>query len=128
MSQFKIYGHATFLGPRISEVSEALHGAAVRGLGIPESKRFHRFFPMEEGTFIAPDDRSKAYLVIECVLFAGRSVETKKAFYRVLLEELASCGVDAADVELTFIETPRHDWLIRGKPGDELELTYRVEG
>jgi hypothetical protein len=28
---------------------------------------------------------------------------------------------------MTFIETPRHDWLVRGQPGDELELTYKVE-
>lgn len=29
---------------------------------------------------------------------------------------------------MTFLETPRHNWLIRGLPGDELELNYKVEG
>jgi hypothetical protein len=124
MSQFKVYGHAPFLGTR----TEAIHKAAVEGLGLPASKRSHRFIALEEGYFLAPDDRSSQYLIIECLLFEGRSVATKKAFYRLLLTELQDAvGISAQDIELTLIETPRHDWLIRGKPGDELELPYAVD-
>ena len=32
----------------------------------------------------------------------------------------------AADLEITLFETPRHNWGIRGLPGDELELGYKV--
>lgn len=28
---------------------------------------------------------------------------------------------------IVLIETPRHDWGIRGMPGDELNLNYTVE-
>ncbi len=63
------------------------------------------------------------------MLFEGRSIETKKRFYQRLLTGLgAEHGISPQDVEMTLIETPRHDWLIRGHPGDELELTYKVEG
>lgn len=128
MSQFKIYGHESFLEGRVPEISRVIHGVAVEVLGLPEGKRFHRFLPMEDGYFITPEDRSERYLIIECVLFEGRSVETKKAFYRALVAALENAaGIHAQDIEMTFIETPRHDWLIRGLPGDELDLQYRVD-
>jgi hypothetical protein len=128
MSQFKIYGHAAFIATHATAISDAIHLAATGVLGLPEEKRFHRFFPMGDGMLIAPPDRSGRYIIIECVLFEGRSVAVKKQFYRRLLEELErSPGISAHDVEMTFIETPRSDWLIRGKPGDELDLTYEVE-
>lgn len=128
MSQFKIYGRDRFIREHATEISGAIHRAAVAAFQLPESKRFHRFIPLESGLFFTPDDRSERYIIIECVLFSGRSVETKKAFYRELLAQLANGpGIDAQDIELTFIEAPRHDWLIRGLPGDELELSYPVE-
>lgn len=128
MSQFKIYGHERFLNGRVQRISNALHRVAIDVLGLPEGKRFHRFIPMQEGYFLAPEDRSEQYLIIECLLFEGRSVETKKAFYRALLSALdRAAGIAPDDIEMTFIETPRHDWLIRGRAGDELELPYRVE-
>lgn len=128
MAQFKIYGHGSFLREHAERISGSLHRASVVGLGIPESKRFHRFLPLDDGLFLTPSDRSDRYIIIECVLFAGRSIETKKAFYRSLLSELgADPGIDPVDIEMTFLESPRHDWLIRGRPGDELDLDYTVE-
>ncbi len=88
-------------------------------MGLPESKRFHRFIPLEEGFFLAPEDRSDRYQIVECMLFEGRSVETKKGFYQRLLTGVGEeHGISPQDVEMTFIETARHDWLIRGFPGD----------
>jgi hypothetical protein len=128
MSQFKVYGHERFLRTRVSDISTAIHSVAMDVFGLPAGKRFHRFIPMQEGFFLTPEDRSERYLIIECLLFEGRSVETKKAFYRALLPALErAAGILPDDIELTFIETPRHDWLIRGRPGDELDLPYRVE-
>lgn len=128
MSQFRIYGHAMFLKPHARRISAALHAAAVDALKIPESKRFHRFISLDEGMFFTPDDRSEKYVIIECMMFEGRSVATKKAFYRTLLSRMqGDVGIKAQDIELTFIETPRHDWLIRGHAGDELKLDYPVQ-
>ena len=45
-----------------------------------------------------------------------------------LLERLdRECGIGPTDVEVTITETPKHNWGIRGLPGDELPLTYRVD-
>lgn len=127
MAQFRIYGHRPFLETNSARVSDALHGASISALGIPEEKRFHRFLLLEDWQFIAPGDRGERYLIIEINMFEGRPVGTKKAFYREILLRLGEIGVSAQDIEVTIVETPRHNWLIRGLPGDELSLNYRIE-
>jgi phenylpyruvate tautomerase PptA (4-oxalocrotonate tautomerase family) len=128
MAQLVVYGHAAALRPRIRAVSDALHAAAIDALRLPPEKRFHRFVPLEPDCFIAPPDRSPDYTIIEVSMFAGRSTETKKAYLRAIFAGLAELGIAADDVEITITETPRENWGIRGVPGDELALNYRVEG
>lgn len=128
MAQFKIYGHAENLRSLRSRLSDVLHEASVDVLGLPADKRFHRFFPLDRDSFIYPDSRGEGYTIIEGVLFEGRSVETKKRFYRALYEGFQTVlGIEPNDLEIVLIETPRHDWGIRGMPGDELNLDYTVE-
>lgn len=128
MTQVKVYGRADVLRPLRSAVSDVLHSAAVDVLGLPETKRFHRFFPMDPEDFPTPDGRTERYTIVEVLLFEGRTVETKKAFYARLFADFAErLGIGPADLEVTLLETPRHDWAIRGVAGDDLALTYRVE-
>lgn len=128
MAQFKVYGRDDVLRPLRTPLSDTLHAAAVDVLGLPESKRFHRFFPMTAEDFPTPDGRSERYTIIEVLMFAGRTTATKKAFYQRLYRDFADqLGIEPTDLEITVVETPRHDWGIRGQAGDELALTYRVE-
>ncbi|WP_129339128.1 tautomerase family protein [Cellulomonas endophytica] len=127
MAQIKVYGRADVLEPSRQAVSDALHAAAVETLGLPATKRFHRFFPMSAEDLPLPDGRSERYTLVEVLLFEGRTVATKKAFYAHVLAGLGALGTAPVDVEITLVETPRHDWSIRGVPGDELDLPYRVD-
>lgn len=128
MAQFKIYGQAVNLRRNAAAMSDVIHRAAVEAFGLPGTKRFHRFFLMDDGLFFTPGGRSEDYTIIECMMFEGRTIETKKLFYRLLLAGMHDeHGFDPHDIEVTIIETPRHNWLIRGLPGDEIELTYEVE-
>ncbi|MDQ1582116.1 MAG: hypothetical protein QOF36_170 [Microbacteriaceae bacterium] len=126
MAQIIVYGHAAALRTRIAGLSDAIHAAAVDALKLPESKRFHRFIPMEPECFISPADRSVDYTIIEVSMFEGRSTETKKEFIRQLFRNAASVGIAAHDLEITITETPRGNWGIRGVPADELQLDYQV--
>jgi phenylpyruvate tautomerase PptA (4-oxalocrotonate tautomerase family) len=100
----------------------------VEALSFPADKRFHRFFPMDREDFTFPEDRSDRYLILEVSLFQGRAPETKKRFIRLLYERIGrELGIEAQDVEIALLETPKENWGIRGVPGDELELPYRVE-
>ena len=128
MAQFKVYGQRDVLAPLRAEMSDVVHAAAVEVLGLPQTKRFHRFFPMTAEDFPVPEGRTERYTIIEVLMFEGRLVHTKRAFYARLYEDFeARLGIEAADLEVAIVETPRHDWAIRGRGGDELELDYQVE-
>ena len=128
MAQVKIYGLCRRLDPIKARLSDVVHGCAVDALGLPTGKRFHRFFPLADGDFVFPDDRSDRYTIVEISLFEGRSVEAKKRLVRLLFERIeAEVGIAPQDVEITLFETPRHNWGIRGVPGDELALSYQIE-
>ena len=128
MAQFKVHGREHVLRPLRTHLSDTLHAAAVEVLGLPATKRFHRFFPMSAEDFPTPEGRSERYTIVEVLMFTGRTVATKKAFYRRLYRDFEEhLGIQAIDLEIAIVETPRHDWGIRGRAGDELALSYRVE-
>ncbi len=83
---------------------------------------------MVESDFYYPPGRTTAYTIIEISMFEGRSVATKKRLIGLLLERIsAKLGISPQDIETTIFETPKHNWGIRGLPGDELEPNYKVE-
>ena len=128
MAQIKIYGRKEHLEQVKAALSDAIHACAVEALALPADKRFHRFFPLDAGDFLYPDDRTERYTIVEISMFEGRSVETKKQFIRLLFDKLwRECAISSQDVEITIFETPRHNWGIRGAPGDELALSYKVD-
>lgn len=127
MSQVRIYGHREPLARHREALSDTVHACLVDALGLPESKRFHRFFPMDSEDFIHPDDRGENYTIIEISMFSGRSTEAKKRLIRLLFERVeAETGIVPQDVEITIFESPASDWGIRGRCGDELALDYDV--
>lgn len=128
MAQFKIYGTRAHLHAVRERLSDIIHEAAMTVLGLPEDKRFHRFIALEPDDFVHPPDHGPGYTILEISMFEGRSAETKKALLHRLMADIAA-GLDLApnDIEITIFETPRANWGIRGKTGDELPLTYRVE-
>ncbi len=46
---------------------------------------------------------------------------------RLFADAAEHLGVQPVDLEIGLLETPRHDWGIRGLPGDELALAYEVQ-
>ena len=128
MAQIKIYSLRQNLEGRKTKISDVLHHCVTETLGLPIDKRFHRFNPLEEEDFICPGDRSSQYTVIEISMFEGRSKETKKELIRGIFQRFEDeLGIMPQDVEITIFETPKENWGIRGKPGDELALSYKVE-
>ena len=128
MAQVKIFGLRRRLEPVRAALSDAIHAAVVEAFQYPREKRFHRFIQLDNADFVFPADRSDRYTIIEISVFEGRSVEAKKALIRELFGRIAAAtGIPPQDIEITISETPRHAWGIRGMPGDELGLDYKVE-
>jgi phenylpyruvate tautomerase PptA (4-oxalocrotonate tautomerase family) len=127
MAQVKVYGLKT-LNPFKQRLSDIIHSCVVDALGFPWEKRFHRFILLDKEDFLFPPDRTDSYLIVEISLFEGRSVETKKNLIRTLFEQICGeLGISSNDLEITLFETPKANWGIRGMPGDELNLNYKVE-
>jgi phenylpyruvate tautomerase PptA (4-oxalocrotonate tautomerase family) len=127
MAQVKIFGLQSNLDPIRKTLSDAIHRAVVEALAYPPEKRFHRFIGLTPDDFLYPPDRSDRYLILEISIFEGRSVEAKKALIRALYQYIGDAtGITPNDIEITIFETPRHNWGIRGMPGDELSLNYKV--
>ena len=128
MAQVKVYAMRDRLEQVKPELSDTVHACLVEAFELPPEKKFQRFFSLEPTDFVYPDDRSKRYTILEVSMFEGRSVEAKKRLIRLLFERLeTACGISSQDLEITLFETPKHNWGIRGLPGDELTLTYTVE-
>lgn len=128
MAQIKIFGLKAQLNPIKARLSEVIHACVVDALQFPPDKRFHRFFPLEESDFMFPPDRSVEYTIIEISMFEGRSVAAKKQLIALLFERIQhEIGIKPHDLEITIFETPKHNWGLRGLPGDEIALSYKVD-
>ncbi|MGM7723632.1 tautomerase family protein [Metabacillus sp. Hm71] len=127
MGQLKIYGVKDRLNPIKGTLSKVIHSCMVDALEFPRNKKFHRFFPMDKEDFYFGNGRTDAYTIIEISMFEGRTIEAKKQLITLLLERInREVGISLQDLEITIFETPKHNWGIRGLPGDELELDYKV--
>ncbi|MBC1241144.1 MULTISPECIES: tautomerase family protein [Nostoc] len=128
MAQIKVYGLADKLNSIKAELSNIIHTSMIDILQLPPDKKFHRFFPLDKSDFYYPPDRSVNYLIIEISMFEGRTVETKKQLITHLIQNIhEKLNISLTDIEITIFETPKHNWGIRGLPGDELVLNYKVE-
>ncbi len=127
MGQIKIFGVKDRLNPIKETLSNVIHSCMVEALEFPSDKKFHRFFPMDKEDFYFASGRTESYTVIEISMFEGRTVEAKKHLINLLFERINSeLSISPQDVEITIFETPKHNWGIRGLPGDELALNYKV--
>ena len=128
MAQIKVFGLKSSLAKNVEALSIAIHSAIMEALAYPVDKKFHRFLPLDKDEFLYPTDRSENYTIIEISMFEGRSVNAKKQLIKLIFENVnRDVGIKPQDVEITIFETPKHHWGIRGKPGDELSLDYKVD-
>lgn len=128
MAQVTICGLRGSLEHDRAALSEAIHASVMQAFEYPPEKRFHRFIALDKADFIYPPDRSDRYTIVEFSIFEGRSIEAKKLLIRLVYQSVPQLtGISPQDLEITIFETPRHAWGIRGLPGDEVGLNYKVE-
>lgn len=127
MGQVKIYGLSENINKNRNNISDAIHTSIVESLEIPTDKRFHRFIKLSADDFIFPDSRSSNYLIIEIIMFEGRSDTAKRNLIKYIYKQMEDIGIENNDVEITLIEEPPKNWGIRGQIGDELKVNYKLD-
>lgn len=90
------YRHALLSGVR---------SAIVDGLVAPDERVVVRILESEPDCVDVPDCRTDRFTLVEVLLYAGRSDETKRDFARVLRERLAeNPGIAPSDVAVALHE------------------------
>ncbi len=124
MPSTRIETRRGWLGDRRRDFVEAVQAALVEGIRIPEGDRCVRLHEFDDDAMIAGSAR---YTVIEISLFTGRSIEAKRRLYAAMADKLAPFGLAASDIKVILHEVPRENWGLRGLPGSEVELGFKVE-
>ena len=129
MPQAKVYGIREHLIPIRNELSEAINESIASAFKFPRERRLQRFFPMDREDFIyPPHERSERYTIVEISTFEGRSPETLRDLVRQIYRRVtAATGIEPRDLDVIITQQPKHAWGLMGEPGDEIELTYKVE-
>lgn len=83
--------------------------------------RYRRFFQ--------PATASERYVILELMMMEGRTVETKKKLIHLLYERITDqVGLENTDIEICILECLAHNWGFRGMTGDEIKLSYSING
>ncbi len=118
----------TWIQGRERELIEAVQSALLDALKVPDWDRDIVLDLYDETRRIVPTGNSDRYTRIEITLFAGRSIEAKRALYKAIVEKLAAVGVPEQEVKTILIEAPREDWGLRGGlPASEIQLSFKVD-
>ena len=113
---------------REMELIEALQAALESSIKIPDWDRDIVVDIYREDQRITPPNRSSLYTRVEVALYAGRSMDAKRALYKAIVHNFASVGVPEADIKTILIEFPLEDCAPRGAlaASDTNELGYKV--
>lgn len=110
------------------KVIEAVQAALVSALKIPAKDRDVVIDTYDETSRIVMTGRSQKFTRVEVTLFAGRSMEAKRALYKALAANLAELGVPETEVKTILIEVPTENWGLRGGyPASELDLGFKID-
>lgn len=111
-----------------SGVIEAVQNALYSSLKIPDYDRDVVLDLYESAGRIVPTGRSERYTRIEVTLFAGRSLEAKRALYQALVTNLSAIGVPPNEIKTVLVEVPAANWGLRGGfPASEIDLGFKID-
>jgi hypothetical protein len=107
---------------------DALHEAFVGALKYPSGDKLLRLIEHAPTSYAIPHEMGEKFTRIEIVLFAGRSLDAKRALYKAAVEALRPFGVPASDVKIVLIEISTANVGFRGgKAACDIDLGYTVE-
>lgn len=110
-------------------VLDGIHKALVRTIKIPDHDRIQRLYELEADDFEATPNKTNNVIVIEIVMFKGRSKEAKKQLYEAIVDILAEDpGIKGDDITIVLHEPPLENWGIRGgKPANEVDIGFKID-
>jgi len=113
---------------QVQAIMEAVYLAQREALKLPEHDRQVRYIQHSPEHFHVPPGKSENYTLVEITLFAGRSLDAKRALYRAIVEKLGVLGISPTDIFIVLNDVPLDNWGIRGGiPASEVDLGFRID-
>jgi phenylpyruvate tautomerase PptA (4-oxalocrotonate tautomerase family) len=111
------------------KLTDVIHSSLVDAIRIPEHDRNQLICEYEKENFDVHSFKSEKGMIVEIVLFSGRSAAAKKELYRLMTDRLFSImQIDPLDVFIVLNESPLENWGIRGgKQASEVNLGFKVD-
>ena len=97
-------------------IGDVVYEAMLEGLGVPKDDRFQVITEHADADLIVDPTylgiaRTRDAILIQLTLNDGRSVEKKKAFYKLVADGLhARLGVRREDVFISLVEVKKENW------------------
>jgi 4-oxalocrotonate tautomerase len=97
-------------------VGEVVYSAMLSALNVPKNDRFQVISEHPAGNLVIDADylgihRSADAMVVQVTLNEGRSLESKRAFYKAIADGLhESLGLRREDVLINLVEVRKENW------------------
>jgi 4-oxalocrotonate tautomerase len=97
-------------------IGEAIHQAMVETINVPADDRFQTFTEHSSGRLVYDKrylgiERSDDVVFIQITLNTGRTLDQKRALYRVLADKLErDPGLRREDVMVSLVEVSKENW------------------
>ncbi len=113
---------------QVQAIIEAIYLAQREALQLPAHDRQIRYIEHRPEHFHVPPGKSENYTLVGITLFAGRSLEAKRALYQAIVKNLGALDIAPNDVFIVLNEIALENWGIRGGvPASEVELGFKVD-
>jgi phenylpyruvate tautomerase PptA (4-oxalocrotonate tautomerase family) len=107
---------------------QAVHGAIVEALKVPDSDRTQRLREYAPEDFEIPPTKTDKAILIEITMFPGRSADAKRLLFKAIARNLEPLGVAPRDVFIVLHEPAMENWSPRdGIPVTEMNLGFKVD-
>ncbi len=108
-------------------IHTAIHEALVESFKIPDHDYHHRMHAFEECDYPVAPGKSVRSLLIEMLVFPGRSDQAKENLYAGICRQLESLGIASADVQIVLIENPLQNWGFGGVSAAKMDLGFSLK-
>ena len=110
---------------QLIQIKEIVMDTVVEVLQLNNNDRNIRIQEFKPGLF---EMKSPYEMLIEIILFKGRTKQTKKNLFRKIVENLESkAQIDKEKVFIVLNEQPLENWGVRGGiPADEIQFDFKV--
>jgi phenylpyruvate tautomerase PptA (4-oxalocrotonate tautomerase family) len=108
---------------------DGVHSALVEAFKIPDSDRNQQLNELDPDHFEIASTKNDRFVVIEIIVFPGRSLEAKKKLYAAMVKNLEkSPGIPGNDIVIVLHEPPMENWGIHGgRPASEVDVGFTID-